>query len=87
MNVSLTAELETLVNEKVKSGLYRSASEVIREGLRLLQERDQIKQMRLQEIRRSVMQGVADTKEGRYTDYANGEELADDIIAECQAQR
>ena len=42
MNVSLTSELEQYVREKVNSGMYYSASEVIREGLRLLKERDQL---------------------------------------------
>ena len=42
MNVSLTKELEQLVNEKVKSGRYLSASEVVREALRLLEERDRL---------------------------------------------
>jgi antitoxin ParD1/3/4 len=41
MNVSLTPELEQLVNEKVKSGFYQTASEVVREALRVLNERDQ----------------------------------------------
>ena len=40
MNVSLTRELEELVNEKVRSGLYQTASEVVREALRLLKLRD-----------------------------------------------
>jgi len=40
MNVSLTRELEELVNEKVRSGLYQTASEVVREALRLLKQRD-----------------------------------------------
>ena len=40
MNVSLTPELEKLVNEKVRSGLYQTASEVVREALRLLKQRD-----------------------------------------------
>jgi antitoxin ParD1/3/4 len=40
MNVSLTPELEQLVTEKVESGRYTSASEVIREALRLLEEHD-----------------------------------------------
>jgi putative addiction module CopG family antidote len=40
MNVSLTPELEALVNEKVRSGLYQTASEVVREALRLLKNRD-----------------------------------------------
>ena len=40
MNVSLTPELEKLVNDKVRSGLYQTASEVVREALRLLKQRD-----------------------------------------------
>ena len=40
MNVSLTRELEDLVNEKVRSGLYQTSSEVVREALRLLKLRD-----------------------------------------------
>jgi antitoxin ParD1/3/4 len=41
MNVSLTAELEKFVDRKVGSGRYNSASEVVREALRLLEEHDQ----------------------------------------------
>ena len=43
MNVSLTPEMETLINEKVKSGDYNSASEVVRQALRLLKEQDELK--------------------------------------------
>ncbi len=48
MNVSLTRELEKIVDGKVASGRYASASEVIREALRLLEERDQFKDLREQ---------------------------------------
>ena len=41
VNVSLTPELERLVNAKIESGLYQTASEVVREALRLLQKRDE----------------------------------------------
>jgi len=54
MNISLTPELEKLVDEKVKSGRYASASEVIREGLRLLEEQEALKQQRLAEIRQKI---------------------------------
>lgn len=43
MNVSLTPELEKFVGRKVESGLYNNASEVVREGLRLLKEHDEIR--------------------------------------------
>ncbi len=58
MNVSLTPELEQYVQEKVSSGLYYSASEVIREGLRLLREREQLQQIRLQELRQDIQAGL-----------------------------
>ena len=87
MNVSLTPELETLVNEKVKSGNYNSASEVVREALRLLKEQDEIKQIRREELRREVMKGVTDIREGRYRTYESGTELAEEIIAEGIKER
>lgn len=50
MNVSLTPELERFVQGKVKSGRYLSASEVIREALRLMEERDKIWELRLAKL-------------------------------------
>lgn len=47
MNITLGSEFEKRINEKVASGLYTSASEVIRDGLRLLFEKDVLKQQQL----------------------------------------
>jgi antitoxin ParD1/3/4 len=47
MNVSLTTELEKFVSAKVESGRYNSASEVVREALRLLEEHDQARSVQL----------------------------------------
>ncbi len=58
MNVSLTTELENWVQSKVESGMYTSASEVIREGLRLLKEQDTLKEIRLAELRREIQKGI-----------------------------
>lgn len=58
MNVSLTPELEKLVQEKVASGLYHSASEVIREALRLLKERDCLREIKLQKLRAEIQLGL-----------------------------
>ena len=61
MNVSLTPELEALVNKKVKSGRYTSASEVVREALRLLEERDRMNELRMKHL---VEAGVAELDAG-----------------------
>ncbi len=58
MNVSLTPELEKWVQAKVESGMYTSASEVTREGLRLLKEQDALKEIRLAELRREIHLGI-----------------------------
>ena len=65
MNISLTAELEELIAEKVKSGMYHSSSEVVREALRLLKERDELKQLRLRELQTDIEVGLKDAREGR----------------------
>lgn len=62
MNVSLTPELENLVNQKLKSGMYSSASEVIRAALRLMAEQDQLKQVRLNELRADLSAGLEQAK-------------------------
>lgn len=64
MNVSLTPELERLVQDKVQTGRYNSASEVVREALRLMEERDQVKA----EIRKKIADGVESIKAGRVID-------------------
>jgi antitoxin ParD1/3/4 len=64
MNVSLTPELEQLINEKVASGLYTSASEVVREGLRLLRERDAVRELRRDRLLQLVDRGIAELEEG-----------------------
>ena len=46
MNVNLTPRLEAMVQQKVASGLYNNASEVVREALRLLEERDRLARLR-----------------------------------------
>lgn len=64
MNVSLTNELETFVTRLVASGDYHSASEVVRDGLRLLKEREELKQLRLDELRSEVRKGYEQSLRG-----------------------
>ena len=64
MNVSLTPEFEAFVGEKVRSGSYTTASEVVRAGLRLLQEHDAEQLARLEALREDVRAGLAQLKRG-----------------------
>ena len=64
MNVSLTSELDSWVHGKVKSGFYNSASEVIRESLRLLKERDQQKQILLAGLKSDLRLGLRQLETG-----------------------
>ena len=68
MNVSLTPELEQLIHTKVESGLYLSASEVVREALRLLEERDRVNMMKLEELRRAIQIGIDQADRGELLD-------------------
>ena len=64
MNISLTPELEQLVDEKVRSGLYTSASEVVREALRLLVRFDEARRNELSALSRKIDEGLAQAERG-----------------------
>jgi antitoxin ParD1/3/4 len=68
MNVHLTDELEKLVQDKVKSGRYNSASEVVREALRLMEQRDELRTIQLQELRKRMDKGLAQAQRGEGVD-------------------
>ena len=84
MNVSLTQELEKLVQEKVRSGMYYSASEVIREALRLLQERDELRQQRVRAVREKIDRGIAQLDRGEGLD---GEEFFEGLKQKAKKKR
>ncbi|MEK6409010.1 MAG: type II toxin-antitoxin system ParD family antitoxin [Acidobacteriota bacterium] len=75
MNVSLTPELEQLVNDEIKSGDYKSAKEVVREGLRLVR----LRREKLAALRREIQIGVDEIERGEYVEYTSVEELFEDI--------
>ena len=70
MNVSLTAQLESYIQQKVASGMYNSASEVMRDALRLMAEKDALQAVKLETIRKDIQHGLAalDNGEGRLLD-------------------
>jgi len=70
MNVSLTPELEKLVSTKVESGRYTSASEVVREALRLLEERDLSRTAQLAEFNAEIGRRLAALDRGETAEPA-----------------
>ncbi|WP_193196097.1 type II toxin-antitoxin system ParD family antitoxin [Nostoc sp. MG11] len=64
MHIPLTPELEQLIYDKVNSGRYPSAGEVIREGLRLLDERDRLAEKRLTELKQKIQIGIEELDRG-----------------------
>ena len=77
MNVSLTPELEELIQPRVRSGRYTSASEVVREALRLLDDRDELRALRRDELRARVAAGLESLDRGTGLD---GELVFDEIF-------
>jgi len=82
MNVSLTPKLQHYVRQKVRSGQYDSASEVIRDSLRALQQRDRGEKEFWQHVNRKVSEAREDVAAGRIVD---GETAMADIISEMDA--
>jgi antitoxin ParD1/3/4 len=70
MNVSLTPELEEFVSTKVGSGRYNSASEVVREALRLLEEHDRARAGQLAEFNQELERRLASLNRGEKFDPA-----------------
>ena len=65
MNVSLTPELEAMIREKVESGRYASASEVVREALRILEANE----MALDQLRAEVQKGIDAVNRGETVEF------------------
>lgn len=83
-NVVLTERQYEFVEALVRSGRYQNASEVLREGLRLIEDREREEAVKLQALRAAADQGWADIATGRYTDVAD--DKLDDFIGQLGAR-
>jgi antitoxin ParD1/3/4 len=68
MNVNLGPVFDEFVSDLLKTGLYQSQSEILREGLRLLKEREELKQLRLAELRKEIAIGSEQADCGEFVD-------------------
>ena len=80
-NVVLTNYQASFVEMLVSSGRYQNASEVLREGLRLIEQREAEEGARLEALRRAVRVGVDDFDQGRFTVFESAEALGTHLAA------
>lgn len=80
-NVVLTSHQASFVEQLVNSGRYQNASEVLREGLRLIEQREREEAARLQALREAVAIGIADVDAGRYRAFDSTASLRTHITA------
>ena len=85
MNISITPELEKLVHTKVASGMYNSASEVIREALRLLAERDELQRQRIAAMDAFIQEGMDSAGEDAHLTPEEKDAKTDAFWAELDA--
>lgn len=74
-NVVLTHHRVSLVEQLVDSGRYQNASEVLREGLHLVEQREAEDQYRLEALRSATQIGLADIEAGRFKNFDTSEAL------------
>ncbi len=83
-NVSLTPHLSAFLDRNVATGQFSNVSEVVRESLRLLEQRQQEDALKLEALRAAVEVGLEDVRRGRLTRVAPGGEL--DFVVALGAQ-
>jgi antitoxin ParD1/3/4 len=84
LNVSLTPDLSRFVESRLRSGKYQSASELVREALRLLEGRDQALTASVEEMKQEIEVGLAQLRRGEGVD---GEEFFRRLTARRRTRR
>jgi len=70
-NLVLSEHQHEFVENLVQSGRYQNASEVLREGLRLVEQRERLEAAKLKALKKAASQGWTEIAAGRYTDVAD----------------
>jgi antitoxin ParD1/3/4 len=83
LNVSLTPELEQFVQERVASGRYQTASEVVREGLRLLELQERDRDAAHKALKAKLKRGVEQADRGEVVD---GEEFLEQLVRRLESK-
>jgi antitoxin ParD1/3/4 len=80
-NVVLTEQQAAMIERLVRSGNYQNASEVLRDGLRLVRQREAEDKARLTALRQAARVGLEDFDAGHYRAFPDGEALRDHLAA------
>jgi len=81
-NVVLTERHEALINELLASGRYQNASEILRDGLRLIEERNAIEAAKLEVLRQAANVGTAAIEAGAYRKFHSFDDLTSYLTVE-----
>ena len=76
MNVTLTPKQKSFIKKKIDAGAYANASEIVHEALRLLEDHDDLRRLKLDRLREEIAKGEADIAAGRFTSIKDDKELA-----------
>jgi len=84
-NVSLTEHFDRFIETGITTGRFSNASEVVREGLRLLEQREQEDRAKIEWLRSAAKEGFDAIKRGDYTTLRSETEI-DDFLGQIQEE-
>src|ERR1700723_459202 len=84
VNVSITPELDSFLQSRVKSGRYQTTSEVVREALRLLERHKQEREETLNQLKQRLERGAGEAERGELID---GDEVFDELREMIEERR
>lgn len=85
-NISLTHALDDLIEEEVRSGRYQNASEVVRAGLRLFEQRRQEDAARLRALDHAIDVAIEQADRGEYVPVEDIDAFVDGMVAQMEAE-
>ena len=81
MDVSLSRDFDSFINEQMATGLYKSVNEIVQEAMNLFRLKKSISTERLAAFNAEIQKGLEDIEAGRYSD---GDEFFQELIAEYE---